>query len=262
LVTVAALGLLGLVSVVNDYRSAFAFCAVAAILVLWQSRPVSGRRRAPWWLTVPALAGLAATGYWGITQLLLSGALGSELQKRSLTQVRQSGSLLLGGRPEWTATWALMKDRPFGFGLGVVPTAHDIDVAKAGLAVVHIPTADSYLEHQLLSTGVHMHSIIADLWGALGPLGVVFGLALAGLMVHGLVDALGRRQASGLVCCLVPMALWFLAFGPLQDNMPTVTLVVGLLLLPRRPRPTREEPAARATAIPVSAGRALTAAAR
>jgi capsular polysaccharide biosynthesis protein len=240
--TVAALAVLGLVDVVNDYRSAFGFSVLAAALVLWQARRAEGAPRIRWWIAVPGFAALAALGYSVMTQLLLSGALGAEIQQRSATQIAQSGSLLLGGRPEWTATWALMQDHPLGFGLGTVPTAHDTVVAKAGLAVTHIPGVDGYLEHQLLSGAFQLHSIIADMWAVMGPVGVLLGLAMAALGVHSLVTAVGRRTASGLVCCLVPMGLWDLAFGPLQDNLPTLTLALGLLLVVRERRPGTRRP--------------------
>jgi hypothetical protein len=120
-----------------------------------------------------------------------------------------------------------------GFGLGTVPTAEDTLVARAGLAVTHIPTVDSYLEHQLLNGAVQLHSIIADLWAAVGPVGVVLGLAMAALSAHGLADRLRHRRASGLVCALVALGLWDLAFGPLSDNLPILTLALGLLLVAR-----------------------------
>jgi capsular polysaccharide biosynthesis protein len=233
LVTVAALAGIGLVDVLNDYRSDFACCVLAAVLVLWQMRPAGRARQTSAWVAVPVFGALGAAGYWVLTQALLAGALGSELQQRTATQIAQSGSLLIGGRPEWTATWALMQFRPLGFGLGTVPTAEDTLVARAGLAVTHIPTVDSYLEHQLLNGAVQLHSIVADLWAATGPVGVLLGLAMAGLAVHGLADGLRSRRATGLVCAVVPLGLWCLAFGPLSDNLPTLTLALGLLLVAR-----------------------------
>lgn len=256
-VTVAALLGLGLVSIASDYRSAFAFCVLAAALVLWQSRPRAARR-IRWGLLLPGAALVGVGGYRLMTQLLLSGLLGAQVQARTATQVAQSGSLLLGGRPEWTATWALMRDDILGFGLGVLPSAHDVAVARAGLAVTHIPLVDDYLEHQLLDdTGVHLHSIVADMWATMGPVGILLGLVMAALLVHALAERVLHREASGLACVLVPLALWFLAFGPLQDNLPTVTIALGLVLLPRRPWPERS-PAppveAPAVALPEPAG--------
>jgi capsular polysaccharide biosynthesis protein len=244
LVTVGALGVLGLLNIVNDARSAFGFCAVAAALVLWQQRPGRDRpvRRSRQLLMLPVLGVVGAAAYSLMTQLMLAGALGSEIQQRTATQIAQSGSLLLGGRPEWTATWALMHERPFGFGLGIVPNSTDVLVATEGISVTHIPTAENYLRNYMLDGGVQLHSIVADLWSALGPAGILLGLAMGALVLLGLADRLGRREASGLVCLLVPMALWALPFGPMASNIDTLTLALGLLLMARRPRGA-DEPA-------------------
>ncbi len=236
-VALAVLAVLAVLNVTNDARSAFGFCVVAGVLVLWQQRP--GRDRGPAggrrWLALPVLAGLGAAGYWLLTRLMLAGALGAEIQQRTAVQIAQTGSLVLGGRPEWAATWALAQTHPLGFGLGVVPNSEDLLVGKAGIAVTNIPTAEAYLEHYLLDGRVELHSILADLWAALGPAGVLLGLLTGALVVSGLAARLGRREASGLVCLLAPMALWGLLFGPMASNVDTLTLALGLLLVPRRP---------------------------
>ncbi len=129
-----------------------------------------------------------------------------------------------------------MQVHPFGFGLGTVPNSVDVAVGEAGIAVTNIPTADSYLRNYMLDGGVQLHSIVADLWAGLGPAGVLLGLATGALVVIGLADRLRRRQASGLVCLAVPMALWGLPFGPMASNVDTLTLALGLLLLARGPQ--------------------------
>jgi capsular polysaccharide biosynthesis protein len=236
-VTLAVLAVLAVLNVTNDARSAFGFCVVAGALVLWQQRP--GRDRGPAgarrWLALPLLAGLGAAGYWLLTRLMLAGALGAEIQQRTAVQIAQTGSLILGGRPEWAATWALAQTHPLGFGLGVVPNSEDLLVGKAGIAATNVPTAEAYLQNYLLAGRVELHSILADLWAALGPAGLLLGLLTGALVVSGLAARLGRREASGLVCLLAVMALWGLLFGPIASNVDTLTLALGLLLLPRRP---------------------------
>jgi capsular polysaccharide biosynthesis protein len=229
-VTVAALLALGLLNVLSDARSAFAFTVVAAALMLWQSR--RGRRSGRLGVQVAVLGTLAACGYWVLRELLLAGVLGAALQERTATQIAQTGSLLLGGRPEWTATWALMRDTPLGFGLGTVPTAHDIHVAAQGITVTHIPTVEGYLENYLLAGRFELHSIVADLWSNLGAVGIALGLVAGALIATGLAVQLSRGQASGLVCYLAPLTLWSLAFGPLPTGLPKVALALGLLLAP------------------------------
>jgi hypothetical protein len=251
--SLAVLGVLGMANVLNDARSAFAFCLGAAVLVLWQARPARPGRAVRWARGAALLGATAVAAYALLTDLLLSGALGSGLQARTTAQVAQSGSLLLSSRPEWTVTASLLQHRPLGFGLGTVPSAEDVEVAGAGIAVVNDPTAQGYLQNYLLAGRFELHSVLADLWSNLGPVGLLLGLAMAGLLVTATAARLARRRASALLCFLAPAALWYLAFGPLPSDLDVVVLAVGLALLPRAggdgsARPT-EEPA-RVDAVP------------
>jgi capsular polysaccharide biosynthesis protein len=234
--TVTALVLLGLADIAADARSAFAFCLLAGALVLWQARPVIPGRRASALQTIGLLAFLATGAYFALSELLTSGVLGAGVQARTTAQIDQSGSLLLGGRPEWTATWALMQQHPWGFGLGTVPSATDLATAKAGLAAAHIPTINGYLENYLLNGRFELHSIVADLWTNLGPLGLATGLFLGFLGVRGLAQGLSDRQAAPLLCFLALRSIWVLAFGPLPSNLLEVALTVGLALVLVPPR--------------------------
>lgn len=231
LVTVLALGVLGGINVLNDARSAFAFCVMAAALVVWQSATATGRRSP--WVSVLVLGAMGVGAYLVISELLVSGALGSAVQQRSATQIAQTGSLLLGGRPEWTATWALMRENPLGFGLGTIPSAHDVTAAKSGFAVTNIPTAEGYIENYLFAGRFELHSIVADLWTNLGPAGLLLGLSMAVLLIRGLAGMLTHGRASGLICFLVPTSLFFLAFGPLPSNLPEVAFTVAMVLSSR-----------------------------
>jgi hypothetical protein len=169
-----------------------------------------------------------------ISELLVSGALGSAVQARTSQQIADSGSLLLGGRPEWTVTLALMQHAPLGLGLGTVPNATDLLVAKDAIAVAHIPTAQNYLEHYLFNGSVELHSVIADLWTNLGVVGLLLGLTILVLLVGNFVVLLGRRRAHPLACFVVVAAVWYLAFGPLLSNLPDVMLALGVVLQLRR----------------------------
>lgn len=242
--SVLALGVLGLLLIANDARSAFGFCLIAAVLVLWQSRPTRGTAR-PRPLRTALLVGLALLGvYAAVSELLVSGALGAQVQARSVAQVEQTGSLLLGGRPEWAATWALMQEDPLGFGLGTVPDAADIVLAKEGFAVTNVPTAEGYIENYLFAGRFELHSVVADLWSNTGPVGLAWGLLLGGLLVASLIDRLSRRTASALACILVLKSSWWLAFGPLPANLPDIAMALGLVLPLRAALSRRDGPAA------------------
>jgi capsular polysaccharide biosynthesis protein len=242
LATAGALAVLGLLDIANDARSAFAFCAVSAALVLWQARPTPDRVRVRRWASVAFLGAAAMGAYAAGSQLLLSGGLGSEVQARTERQIAQTGSLLLGGRPEWTATWALMQDSPAGFGLGTVPSTHDVAVAAEGMAVTHIPTAEGYLKNYMFAGRFELHSVIADLWAHLGPVGLLLGLTMAVVLVRAFADAFARRQASGLLCFVTLTGLWGLFFSPLPTDLLVIALALGLGLAQRGPAVTTPGP--------------------
>jgi hypothetical protein len=187
--------------------------------------------------------------YWALSELLLSGVAGAEVQARTAAQINQSGSLLLGGRPEWTATWTLMRAHPLGFGLGTIPSPADVQLAKQGMAVARIPTAEGYIEHYMLARRFELHSVIADLWSNFGPVGVLLGLGMVALLLTRLVVLFHRRQATALLCFLALTGTWFLSFGPLPSDLPYVALALGLLL------PGREPAASASTADDVIPGR-------
>jgi capsular polysaccharide biosynthesis protein len=257
LVSVGALLVLAALDILNDGRSSFGFCVIAAVLVLWQARRPAARRRRVW-STVGLLGGIGVGAYYAFTELLLAGALGSQVQARTALQISRSGSLLLGGRPEWTATWALMHARPFGFGLGTVPAPADVAVATQGLAITHIPYIGDYLTNYLLAGRVELHSIVADLWSNLGPAGVLLGIAMAVLLVGAAATSLSHRELAALPAWAALTSLWFLAFGPLPSNLNDVAFTLGLVMLPvLSGEPTSASPSRADTAGPAAVGDAL-----
>jgi hypothetical protein len=237
LMSLIVLAVLGLVSTVFDYRSFLGFCVLTGLLVLWQRATRSpGRERnrlAP--LLLLGAAGLAI--YFLATSLLVNGYLGSSLQQRSVAQIDASGSLLIGGRPEWAATVQLMRLNPFGYGLGAVPNADDLLAGKKGFASINVDYNNGYIENYMLGAQFHLHSIIADLWSSCG----IAGLALAGvilvILLSSLSVALSERSASAAFLVVVLVALWDLGFGPIFSNLPDVTLALAMaMMLPHRRR--------------------------
>jgi hypothetical protein len=228
--SVVVLGGLGAVSLLYDARSGFGFCAIAALLVLWQARPTPRSPHRLRWTGVLALGAAGVAAYFAISGLLVSGTLGSDLQQKTTQQISEGGSLLLGGRPEWTATLALMQQSPLGFGLGVVPNPGDVLTAKTGISVAHIPTATGYVEHYLLGNGFELHSILSDLWSAVGPLGLVLGVVMGLFIIRELATLITQRRASALACFFGVAALWYLPFGPLPSNLNDVIFTLGILL--------------------------------
>jgi hypothetical protein len=240
---VVACGALAVVCIVNDGRSAMSFLLATAAVVLWQATR-EGRRAVSRLGTVGAVIAAAVAGYVLLTDLLLSGALGAGVAARSQAQVDQSGSLLLGGRPEWSGTAQLMSERFTGFGLGTVPTETDVTTIKQGFAALRIPTADGYIENYLTAGRFELHSVVADLWVWLGLPGLALGLLAAALVVWGLVDRVSASAAPAVLVYIGLNALWYLAFGPLPSNGPEVSVAIGLCLLalPRTQRALPVQP--------------------
>lgn len=221
---------LGLVSVLADSRSFFGFCLLAAVLVLWQRRPASTGRGMNK-LTVLGLIAIALFALYSIgTNLLVQGYLGQANQQRTVQQIEDSGSLLIGGRPEWSGTLQLMKANPMGFGLGTTPSADDVMAAKAGMRGIGTDTENGYVDNYMFGGHFKLHSIVADLWATFGIVGFALGILMMVALVYCLIDRLSRRTASGLVCLFAVLGLWNLAFGPIYKNLPDVMLALAVTL--------------------------------
>jgi hypothetical protein len=230
---VAVLALLAAMSLANDSRSYSGFCVLTAVLVLYQHRHRGGRTGWRRLGQVAFLGGLVVAAYFLITSLLVQGYLGQELELRTRAQIHSSGSLIAGGRPEWSATLQLMKDRPLGYGLGVVPNGNDILVGKTGLDPLNIPTIDGYAEHYMFGGQFKLHSVAADLWSHFGLVGVGLAVVIAGLLTDALTRVLSDRTGTALLVFAIALALWDLAFGPIYSNLRYITLALGLALYRR-----------------------------
>lgn len=226
------LAVLALVGVVNDHRSYLGFCVATMAILAWQARPDRGRRLAAHW-QVLMLGVFAFVIYRLGTALLLAGFFGYDLQQRTINQVRQAGSLLLGGRPEWQATLRLMKANPTGFGVGARPTSGDVSLAKQGLATVGLPTKNGYIDHFMFGGQFKLHSVVADLWSNFGIAGFGLGVAVSLTLLLSLTGVMADRRADAVVVLLALNVLWDMAFGPIYSSLPALTPALGLLLLPR-----------------------------
>lgn len=243
---VAALATLALVSALNDSRSAFGLLLLAAGLCLAQvDLRGTGRRRSP--LVVLATGAALATGVYHLGQaLILDGYLGVATQQRSLEQLRTSGSLIIGGRPELGATWALFREHPWGFGAGTLPSAADVAVAKQGMADTGYDPDNGYVERFMFGGGFELHSVVGGLWAHSGLAGVLLAAVVAGVVTWGVATRIAERTASGLLLFAAANTLWNLFFSPVLTSVPTLVLTLGLLAATRAhggdapaPPPTR-----------------------
>lgn len=232
---IVALMTLVLLSAVNDSRSSSAILGLAVIVVAWQAvrtRDSADAGRGQWAGTALVLAGLGWAIYHLVESLILSGFLGQSTQQRTLTQLDASGSLLLGGRPEIGASLALMRDTPWGFGLGVRPSLSDILVAKSGMASLNYDPNNGYVEKYMFGGGITLHSIIGDLWANLGLGGVALCVALVYVGFRAAIMRVRLSRASALVVVLACNAAWAMPFGPFRASVTVLSLWIGLALIP------------------------------
>jgi hypothetical protein len=230
---ILALLILGTVSALNDSRSFFAIIALTSILLVWQYLPPS--RRNAVYKTLLAFGAVAVITYNAGATLVVDGYLGAGAQARSIEQIQMSGSLLVGGRPELTASLALLQERPFGFGTGVLASPADVLTAKAGMAAINYEPNNGYVENYMFGEKIELHSVLGDLWAPFGIPGLIAGLAILALLLRILATLVAHRSGSGLELFLIILTLWNLLFSPLYSSAPTLLLTLGLVLLPKPP---------------------------
>jgi len=243
-IELAALLMLMVLSAVNDSRSYLATFALTMILVVWQLRPAWLSARASWGFNAVVLGTLGWVTYYLGSTLLVSGYLGADAQARSIAQIEQSGSLILGGRPELAATFALMRDHFQGFGPGVIPTAQDVLVAKTGMNNIGYAPNNGYVDKFMFGGHIELHSVMGDLWANYGVAGLLVVAAVAWFTIRGLAHGIAHKSASAAFLFVCIWTLWNIAFSPFYAAEPTLLLTMGLVLLPATTRTARLRPAA------------------
>ncbi|WP_102510253.1 hypothetical protein [Sanguibacter massiliensis] len=225
---------------VNDSRSMFGLVLMTAAIVAgqqWRERSRLRRGRTKrrgsvlgLFLLVAVLGGAA---YQLGQALALEGALGTAAAERSARQIEQSGSMLVGSRPEMGATFALVRERPLGFGLGVLPDGTELRAAKIGMSSLGYDPNNGYVERYMFGRGVEVHSVVGDLWAWSGLVGLLLGVVLLVVVGRGLLGRLVDGTASALIVLLSLRVLWDLLFAPFASTMVFLTLLLGLLLVRR-----------------------------
>lgn len=230
LATAAVFLALVIPSVLGGYRTLMVFCVVALALFLF----MDWNRRQERFPRVPLLLGLvvgcAALAYAVLTWLSLSGLLGLEVQSKSEYAIKETGSVLVGGRVEWSATLALMNERFFGFGPGVIPSEADIEVGKQGLAGIGANPESQHANTYIFDGQFRLHSIFGDLWTNFGIPGLVLAIAAAILAIVALIRFGERDRASGLQILLALWLLWDIVFSPFDSNWRYDVFALAMIL--------------------------------
>lgn len=222
-----------LASAATDSRSSFGQLLLVGALLAWQVRPTASTRLGSALRGVLGL-GAGAVAIYGVGQaLILHGFLGAATQVRSQQQIDESGSLLLGGRPEISATLALMRDHVWGFGSGTRVSHHDLLVAKAGMAAINYDPDNGYVEKYMFGQTYELHSVLADLWSRFGLVGLALGLLALFLVLRWTGASVTAGTASAVVLFLAAKALWNLVFSPLYSSVGLLSVTLALVVAAR-----------------------------
>jgi len=210
----AALAVIGLLALTFDSRSFFAVILLTIVILWWQkiAQAVAGRSL---FLATAGLVVASAGVYRLASTLAAAGGLGTAAAARTIAQEQSSGSLLLGGRPELAATWALFREYPMGFGLGSPPTLPQILVAKEGMVAIGYNPFNGYVERYMLGGRFELHSLGGDFWAHMGLAGLALAVLIVAVMIKGLLVQMRAENASALVVFLALMLFWNVAFSPL-----------------------------------------------
>ena len=233
--SMVAAAALALVSVVFDTRALAAILVLCVVAVAWQMRPSAPSRRVSALWTAAVLATLGGLTYYLGSAALVRGYLGAGAQARSAEQISTTGSLILGGRPEIAATFALIRHEFWGYGFGVMPRTSDVLLAKQGMAAINYDPNNGYVDRYMFGAGFELHSVVGDIWVRMGLVGLLLLLGVVVVLVRGLAGRLAGRTATGLVLFLVFWSCWNLFFSPLLSSALALTLAIGLAM------PSREE---------------------
>lgn len=233
--SILALLVIAGISTVSGYRSLAGMCIVAACLFIYINvRPASSR-----WTAVLKTAAMGILGpYLAVqlfTWLLLDGLLGEAAQERTYAQIESSGSLIAGGRQEWSASVLLFMNRPMGFGPGAVPHAEDVSLGKLGLEQIGANPNSQYINQYMFGGHLKLHSLAADFWSNFGIVGLLVIAAVGFYLVRSLINTMSSGNILALQSLLLLWTLWDLIFSPIDSNFMLMIFSVAILL-PARER--------------------------
>lgn len=221
---------LAAVGLLNDSRSNSSFLLMAGILLIGQrlvlvGPAISRRRRALSVLGLALAAGLVL--YQMVVGAILEGAFGEATQQRTLAQIDQSGSLILGGRPEIAASIALIARHPFGLGSGARASWNDVAAAKQAMWDIGYDPENGYVQRYMFGQGVEVHSMLGDLWLRFGLVGAALVLFVAIIIIGALVRDFARGAITALFAYASIRFLWDLLFSPFASSLRLLPLVLA-----------------------------------
>lgn len=233
-IQVSALLVLSVVGLIQESRSYSGFCLAVALLLIfskiWKHSPTM-RSRGRIAVTGLAIGALGLVAFTEVTKLMSSGALGQEIQNKTLAQLNTSGNLIAGSRPEWAATLGLMKWQPFGYGPGAIPSVTDFSRAQDGLYAINVSATNNYFTQYMFGGQFRLHSIIADFWANFGIVGLLTAAVMLAILIAYVLRSFNAGVLPGYLAFLAVSSVWYLLFGPIFSNYPQTAFSVAAVLL-------------------------------
>lgn len=224
--------LLVTISIASDFRSWILFLALATVLSVYRptrSEKISSSRIAS--LGLLTIASSVIVG-WLVVGAATSGALGDYLQQRTNQQLEDSnGNLLLGGRPEWGAAFALWRKTPLGMGLGVAPSSDDYWLAIRSMPLGSKAAENSVVASYFRQGQVNFHSTFWTFWGVYGVAGVLFAVLALIYFARGAMVATQEIRSVALRASALLIMLgstWDVLFSPTAVTQLAIALATAL----------------------------------
>lgn len=224
-----------MVALQAEYRSALAFWALAMLLIVIQRmfnrHPSSNRRAGAFAVTIVAAATVLLTTYFLLERVLVAGWLGEDLQRKTLEQVREYGSLLAGGRVEAPLAWNLLTAHPSGFGPGFIPTSREYGAAVSSAV---LESNRYYVDGYMFAGQIKLHSFWGDLWVNFGVVGLLVAFLLGIIVSAQLWRQMQQRTTNVLVIFLGVWVVWNLCFSPIYSNLVEELAMFAIILESRQ----------------------------
>lgn len=225
--------LLVAVSIAGDFRSWIVFLVLSTVVAVYtpaRSTKLSPSRLAT--LSFVTVTSAVSVG-WLMVTTATSGMLGDYLEQRTNQQLEFSnGNLLLGGRPEWAAAFALWRKSPLGIGFGVAPSSDDYWLAIRRMPLGTLERQQNSGVATIFRQGaVDFHSTFWTFWGVYGAAGVLFAVLALVYLVHatmGATAAIGSVALRASAILLMFGSIWDILFSPLV--IPTLATALATAL--------------------------------
>ncbi|MDY0985762.1 hypothetical protein SOM10_17815 [Microbacterium sp. CFBP9023] len=230
MLTLAAIGGLAIIGLLNDSRSNSAFLLLTGVVLIWQRLSVAGSRRSRGWGGVLSLAAAGILIAMLLQGAILEGYFGEVTQTRTAEQIARGGSVVVGGRPEVAASVALIERYPWGLGSGIKATYDDILAAKSGMAGIGYDPNNGYVERFMFGTGIEVHSVAGDFWIWFGLAGVAMILAVLVLLITAIKRGYVAGALTPLLVYLVIRAFWDIPFSPFDSALRLWPLTLSLAI--------------------------------